>query len=273
MLPIAVLLIIGLYPLIFSFWMSLHWWPLVQYKEPYYLGAENYVHLLTASYFPQVLMTTFLYVCGSVGIAFFVGLGLALLSQSESRIIGLLRAYLLLPILLAPIAVALIFKFLYNSLYGPVVLIYRGISGITINFLSKNYALPSLIIADAWQWTPFMFLVLLSALLYIPKEQNEAAAVDGVNSWQKLRYITLPWLKNIIIILILLRGTVCFGEVDKIWVITMGGPGRGTETLAFTTYVQGFYHSHMLGESAAIGFIILIIVNILYLVFTKVFKD
>jgi len=272
-LPVGVLAAIGLFPLVYSVWMSLHWWPMVPYRPAYFLGAENYVKLLTSSYFPKVLLTTALYVGGSVGIAFLIGLGLALLTQAETRIVNILRAYFLLPILLAPVAVALIFRFLYNSMYGPIVLIIQQMTGNTVNFLNVRYALLSVIAADVWQWTPFMFLVLLSAMLYIPKEQYEASEVDGVNPFQKFRYITFPWLKNIILILVLLRGTVCFGEVDKIWVLTMGGPGRATETLAFTAYVQGFSWSRMLGESTAIGLFTLIIVNVFYIVLARVLKE
>ena len=270
-IPIVILLLIGLYPLIFSVWMSFHWWPLVQYKAPYIIGAENYIKLVTSSHFTQVLLNTGIYVVGSVGMAFFIGLGLALLMQSESKIMDSLRAYFLLPILMAPVAVALVFRFLYNPLYGPLSLILMQM-GLFVNFQSRELALFSIILTDVWQWTPFMFLVLLSGILYIPKEHYEAAEVDGVNLWQKLRYITIPYLKPLILIILLLRGTVCFGELDKIYVITRGGPGRATQTLVYQAYETGF-QTYVIGEAAAIGFFILILVNIFYIVIAKVFKE
>jgi len=270
-IPVALLIGLGIFPLVYAVWMSLHWWPMAPYRPITFVGGGNYVEFVTARHFWEYIRITLTYTGLCLGLQFFIGLGLALLTRSGGKLISPMRVLFTIPILMAPVAAGLIWRFLLNELYGPLYILMRDF-GILIRWNDPTPALFWVIIADTWQWMPFMFLVLLSGIYSIPKSLYEAAAIDGASGWQEIRYIILPNLKRITLVLLLLRGSLVFAELDKIYVITGGGPGRATMTLAYAAF-QSAFQAWELGMAAAICFIIVIIVNILFVAFMRLLRE
>ena len=269
-IPVAILIGLGIFPLAYAFWMGLHWWPMAPYRPITFVGAGNYVEFLTGRYFWEYVRITLTYVGLCLGFQYFIGLGLALLTRSGGRLISGMRVLFTIPILMAPVAAGLIWRFLLNPLYGPLAIMMSD-NGIHINWNDPTPALFWVIIADTWQWMPFMFLVLLSGIYSIPRQLYEAASVDGASGWQEIRYIILPFLKRITAVLLLLRGTLVFSELDKIFVITGGGPGRATMTFTYAAF-QSAFGAWELGMAAAICFIVVIIVNVVFVAFMRFMK-
>jgi multiple sugar transport system permease protein len=165
-----------------------------------------------------------------------------------------------------PIAVGLMFRFLLNQQLGPIPEIL-GKAGITIDFFGPSLALPTIIAIDVWQWTPFMVLLLLAGLESLPRQPFEAARVDGASWWLTFRKVTLPLLRPVIGIAILLRALDAFKIFEYVFATTRGGPGNATDTLQYLIYRTGFGFFR-LGEAAAMGFVlvgvVLLLVAVLY---------
>jgi len=136
---------------------------------------------------------------------------------------------------------------------------------------STSLALFSLAITDIWQWTPFMFIILLAGLQTLPRPLYEAANIDGASKFQSFRYVTLPMLKLIIMVAILIRTIDALKILDKVYTLTWGGPGSATETISYYIYRVGFKYFN-LGYAAALSFILVIIMSILAQLFIKVMQ-
>jgi multiple sugar transport system permease protein len=183
----------------------------------------------------------------------------------------LVLTLLLIPMMLAPVAVGLIWKLLLQGDFGMVTYYLRqtGLLAIRDALLSDAGAvLPTIILIDLWQWTPFVTLVMLAGLLSLPREPFEAALMDGARPLQIFRDVTLPLLRPIIALVLLLRGIDAFKEFDKVFILTGGGPGTATELLSIYTYRVNF-KSWDLGYGATCAFMVYLVVLILCAVFYK----
>jgi len=184
---------------------------------------------------------------------------------------SIIRTLFLIPLMLVPVVVAMVWKMLYHPSYGVINYLLSEVSFARINWLAdKSVALYSVIITDIWEWTPLMFLILLSGILSLPEDPFEAAEIDGASKTQLFLYITLPLLKSIIAVALLIRVIDAFKLFDIIWVLTQGGPGISTETLSYYTYLKGFKHFDM-GYAAALSFVLLGIVILMTTLFLKLF--
>jgi multiple sugar transport system permease protein len=188
----------------------------------------------------------------SVGLQLLIGLGLALLLNLRSRILHALRTAFLIPMVLPPVVVAIIWKVLYTPDISPIYLLLTGI-GIEAPVLmtDANWALTAIIIADTWEWFPFTMLMVLAALQMMPEEQIDAARVDGATAWQTVRYVTLPYLRGVLIVAGLFRLIDSIKAFPLIYILTDGGPGSATEVTNYYGFIQAFNFSY-LGYSCAI---------------------
>jgi multiple sugar transport system permease protein len=188
----------------------------------------------------------------SVLIQMVLGFLFALLLNVNSRLLEALRTIFLIPMVLPPIVVAIIWKVLYTPDISPFHWAAEGL-GLTVPSLitDPNWALTAIVIADIWQWFPFVMLMILAALQMIPEEHVEAAKIDGASIWQMTVYITLPYLKNVLLVAALFRLVDSIKAFPLIYILTDGGPGTVTEVTNYYSFIQAFNFSY-LGYSSAI---------------------
>lgn len=260
--PLLVLLaVVLLYPLLFSFWVSLHDYSLTRLQETPFVGLSNYVGLLSNTAYWRAMANTLTFVLLAVGLEFLLGFGLALLLQRRLPFRDFFRSVLLTPMFITPIAVGLMFRFLLNSQLGLIPYLL-GRVGLSIDWFGPQLALYSIVLIDVWQWTPFMLLLLLAGLESLPQEPFEAARVDGASGWQMLRHITIPLMRPIIMAAILIRMLDAFKVFEYIYAITRGGPGDRTEVIQYHIYREGFLFFRM-GSAAAMAYTLVLITLVL----------
>lgn len=263
-----VILFLIAFPFVYSLILSFSSWNLTRaYAGRVFIGLDNYKSILFDDpRFWTILGNTFVMVGSVVSIEFFAGLGLALLLSRKipMRRRKVFSVFFLIPMLLVPVVVGLIWRLLYHTAYGLLnffLRFFRISPG--IDWLGDpSAAFFSIIISDIWQWTPFMFLILLGGLLSLPKEPYEVAQLDGASTSQIFWYITLPLMKSIITVVLLLRTIDAFKIFDKIWVLTQGGPGLATENMPLYIYYTSFRYFNM-GYGAALSYILLFIVSVI----------
>ncbi|MDB5527437.1 MAG: hypothetical protein JWR51_540 [Devosia sp.] len=239
----ALLVVIGaqLYPLASSAILSFFDWSLS--RSPTvgpFIGFDNYVRTFTDPIFANsVAFTVILAVC-STALQLVCGLGIAMLTVGESYTLRLVRTLLMLPMVVAPVAVGTIWRMILSARVGPLnqALASIGIDG--PNWLGDpNWAVFSLIMIDAWEWTPFVAITLTAALTSLPSEVMRAASVDGAGRWTTFRYIVLPMIMPIFVLVAMFRTIEAFLTLDIVFTTTAGGPGYTTHTLSFWIYQQG----------------------------------
>ncbi|HEV8588912.1 MAG TPA: sugar ABC transporter permease [Pyrinomonadaceae bacterium] len=264
---IAVLLALTIYPLIYSVRISFQ-------SNSGAPTLQNFARLFTDQFFLSALAHTLVYAAIALTIEFLLGLGLALLLDSQIRARNIFRVLLLIPLMLPPVVVGVIWRLMLNSNFGAVNATLKSF-GVNTDLLtwtaSPKLAMASVIIADVWQWTPFMFLILLAGLQAIPQEPYEAALVDGSSPWQTFRHVTLPLLKPAILIALLLRTMDLLRVFDHIFILTEGGPGFATETVSLYIYRTAFRFSNF-GYAAAMSFVLLLITNIISLAYIRMLR-
>lgn len=256
-LVLPLLMVLGAvlaYPLAYSGWISLHDYRLTRLDDVSFEGAGNYAFVLTDPSFWNALTNTLVFVVGAVGLELVLGLGLAIALRSLVRFEGVARAILLAPMFITPIAVGLMFRFLLNAEFGPIPHVL-ALAGVSIDWFGPDMALFSLILIDAWQWTPFMILMFLAGLEALPTAPFEAARVDGASAWLTFWGLTLPLLRPVILVALIIRALDAFKVFEYVYAITRGGPGDATETMQFIIYQTGF-RFFRLGEAAAMAFIL-----------------
>ncbi len=255
---VAVLLALTIYPLIYSIKISLQ-------GESGNWTLQNFTRLIGDQFFLSALAHTLVYSAMALTFEFLIGLGLAFLLNEQMRGRSVFRALLLLPMMLPPVVVGVVWRLMLNSNFGPVngTLKRFGLNADALTWTaSPKLAMASVIIADIWQWTPCMFLILLAGLQAIPQEPYEAALIDGASAWQTFRHVTLPLLKPAILIALLLRTMDLLRVFDQIFILTEGGPGFATETMSLYIYRTAFRFSNF-GYAAAMSFVLLLITNVI----------
>ena len=228
-----------------------------------FVGLENYRTLLSDPAFFAALWKSVLFTVASVALTFGLGMVIALLlNRPNLSGIGLTRTVILVPLILTPLVIGAMYRFMLERDNGIINELLALVGLERIPFLaSPTWAMISVILVDAWQWTPFAVLVLLAGLESLPVEPFEAAQMDGASRWGEFWYITMPLLAPVIAVVLLIRTMDAFREFDKIFIMTGGGPGTATQTLPIFLYRAGFQDFNM-GFSAATGVVMLIIVTI-----------
>lgn len=245
------------YPLLYSFWLSLTDRTITR-PATSFVGLEQYGSLIGNGGYGVAMRNTVVFVVFAVLLELVLGLALALALQRQRWARDATRAFLLTPMFVTPIAVGLMFRFLLNQQLGPIPAVLNAI-GIDIDFFGTRLALPTIVLIDVWQWTPFMVLLLLAGLESLPRQPFEAARVDGASWWLTFTRVTLPMLKPVIAIAVLLRALDAFKVFEYVFATTRGGPGNATDTLQFLIYRTGFQFFR-LAEAAAMGFVLVALV-------------
>ena len=263
--PAGVVLALGLlYPIGYMVYASfLNWNPSQLIGEADWVGLKNYSDLLVDDAFKESLWVTLKFAFIVVFIEMVIGLGLALLLDRNIRGMSALRTIFILPMMIAPIVVGLMWRYMYHPSVGIFNRTLNDLGFESIPWLSDStWALISIIIADVWQWTPFIFILCLAALQSLPRSTLEAARLDGANAWQQALYIKIPLMMPVLIVTLLLRLIDAFKVLEVILVMTNGGPGLSTEimSLRISRTASEFRE---LGEAAAMSNYLLILLLLL----------
>ena len=222
-----------------------------------FLGFAHFQRLLRDPLLWQAVANSAVLTAASVAIEFALGLALALAAHSVG-LRGGWRSILLLPMLLSPIVVAIGWRLLYDTSYGVINGALSLLRLPAVPWLSSpKLALASLVLVDVWQWTPFVFLILLAGLAALPEEPYEAARIDGAGAWRQFVDITIPLLKPSILVALLLRTMDSLRLFDNVYILTRGGPGNATETLSYFIYRTAF-ENFDLGYASAVSFVVLL---------------
>jgi len=268
---VALLVLIVGFPLAYALYLSVTDYKLTDRGTPGFVGADNFVSTLGNSAFWESFGTTAVYVVMAVGVELVLGLAIALALQKQKWAKDVTRSMLLAPMFITPIAVGLTFRFLLNDQIGAIPAMLRSI-GIDYDFFGPGRALMTLAAIDAWQWTPFMVLLLLAGLESIPKQPLEAARVDGGSAWYVFRRVTLPMLAPVLVIAVLLRALDALKVFEYVFATTRGGPGTETQTIQYFTYQTGIQFFR-LGEASSMAFVVLIVVlTLIILTFRRIEK-
>ncbi|MFK0274607.1 carbohydrate ABC transporter permease [Ensifer sp. NPDC090286] len=269
---LLIVLLISIFPLVYSLTTSFMSMRLVPPTPARFVGFGNYIDLLQNPRFWHVAGTTTLIAFISVGLQYVIGLSVALALNSKVPGEGIFRASFLLPMLVAPVAVALIARQVLNPTMGPLNELMTAIGFPNLPFLTQtSWALGSIIAVEVWQWTPFVILMLLAGLQTLPDDVYEAAALENATPWQQFRDITFPMLLPISVAVVFIRLIESYKIIDTVFVMTGGGPGISTETLTLFAYQEGFKKFN-LGYTSALSFLFLIVITVIGLVYLAILK-
>lgn len=270
---VALLAINGV-PLVYSTVLAFFRWNLTQaFRPPRFVGLDNFIQLVGTAQFWDSTLHTMILMFGAVALEAVIGLGIALLLDQRLRGTSAAASMLLIPVAIAPAVVGFLFGNLLNESLGPINYYLSALGLPAPPWLSSStWALPSIILVDVWQWTPFMMLLLLAGLRSLSPEIQEAAKVDGAGWWQGLRYVTLPMLRPVIAIAILLRAIDAFKTFDLVFLLTFGGPGTSSQTLSFYGYTIGVQFFDI-GRASAISFVMVQIFIVFALVYFRVARE
>ncbi len=264
------LLLTSVYPLLYSLRLSFFSWNMtVPNSQPVFIGLRNYTRLLDDANFLSSVRITLIFVAVSVSIEFLLGMALALLATSRVRAIGLIRTVLLVPLMMTPVVVGVLWRTLYHSTYGAINF-FIGLIGIPPQTWigDPKQALAAVITVEVWQQLPIVVFILAAGIQSLPVDLYKAARVDGASTWQIFREITLPLLRPVIIVVLLLRIMDAFRVFDIIWTLTFGGPGRTTELLSMLIYKSGLQF-FQIGQASAMSWIFLVTIFLISLFFIR----
>ena len=253
-----VVLLLLLYPVLSSIFYSFTNKNLI--KPAYdFVGLENYRHILTDKAFWQAFFTNIKWTAVSLVGQVAVGFSGALALNRIRRGSGIYRTLLIIPWAFPSIVLAFSWKWILNGVYGylPNLLVSLGLCASPPEFLSGNLAFVTLVLINIWFGAPLMMVNILSALQTVPRDQYEAAQLDGATSLQSFLYITIPHIRNVIGLLVVLRTIWVFNSFDIIYLITGGGPANKTMTVPIYAYNMG-WGLKQLGQSSAVTVLMLI---------------
>jgi len=266
-LPAALVMVAGLaWPIADAVRLSFYDWPLgTDWSTARWVGLEAFGDMLRS---PQVwtsMGVTFAFVLIAISCEMVLGIALALFLEKPIRGMRLFRTVFVLPMMIAPICVGLIWRYLFDANFGPINL-WSGALGVAPRawLAEPGLAFFAIIVTDIWQWTPFVLIMVLAALQGIDGSVIEAARIDGANAWQQILRVKLPVIKPILIVTLLMRMIDGFRGLEVVYVMTFGGPGQSTELFSLHIYKAAFI-SQKLGYSAALSILLLCIVAALAL--------
>jgi multiple sugar transport system permease protein len=240
------------YPLISAIYLSLF-----QIFTPTlageWVGLGNYAAIFGSGVFWPALWTTLVWTVGTLALQIVFGVGMALVLHQNIWFRSLARSLILFPYFISTVVAVLVWKWVMNDLYGILnhVLIVAGVTNVPLDFLgSMPNAMVSVILVGAWKYFPFVVIAVLARLQTIPEPLYEAARIDGAGPVARFLDVTLPQLREVLVVIVLLRAIWDFKEFDLIWLMTGGGPLQSTETLPLVVYREAFALNQM-GMAAA----------------------
>ncbi|WP_352128662.1 sugar ABC transporter permease [Mesorhizobium sp. dw_380] len=271
--PITVMLLVfGIYPLAYSVWLSFHKRNVVS-RQLDFAGFHQWARAFSDTRMWHALETTLIYTFIALAVQLALGILIALLLDTDRKGYGILRALMTLPLVVPPAVTGMMFLLMQDGSFGVLsfyVYALNLISPAQPILTQPVTALLAILLADIWQWTPFMVLIILAGLRALPKEPFEAAAIDGANGIQTFLRLTLPMLRKVIAVAVLIRGVDLFRIYDYVYIITAGGPGTATETLSF--YAGRIYFTGDFPYAATLSLIVLVVLIGVSNLFVKLFK-
>ncbi|TKJ46222.1 hypothetical protein CEE35_01015 [Candidatus Aerophobetes bacterium Ae_b3b] len=269
----GILSFVTIFPFIYAFVLSFFQWDYQIMGRPF-IGIQNYLNVFQDGRYFSALGTTVIILSAALGLEFMLGLALALIFVEEFKGRNAALVMVVLPVMMLPIVVGYTWKLLWNDQYGPINHILTGLLGKEINILwlaKTPTAFISIIVTDLWEWTPFIFLILLAGLTSLSPEIYEAAAIDGASPWARFRSITLPLMRPVIGVALLFRGLESFKIFDIIVALTQGAPGTSTETISLYLYRIGFQYFRM-GYASAANIVLLVAVGCFLVVAVRLLR-
>ncbi|MGH6938687.1 carbohydrate ABC transporter permease [Hypericibacter sp.] len=267
---ILVLLLVGLFPLIYSLIVSFQGVTMME-ADTSFQGLKNYAALFDDLRLWQSLAHTLILTAVALPIELVLGLLLAHLFLEKMPGRAIFIALLTLPTMISPIVSGATWRLLFDHHFGPINQIIAWFAGHQVPIiwlLNPNTVYPAILVCEIWQWTPFMFLILLAALSNVDKSLLEAAELDGAPYRTIFRRIVLPAIWPVMSVALLIRGLDLFRIFDIIWALTRGGPGTMTETISVYAYLQGF-EQFEISYAAAIAFLVIFLLTVVVMILLK----
>ena len=260
---IVILFVMNIFPLLWSFGLSFFNYKASSQRVPRFKGLDNYGDVLTDEKVWERFQTTAIIVGSSVILQLIVGFLLALLFAKAFPMRRIVLMLVLTPMMLSFVSVGVFFKLFYEPTFGIVSYVMNFFTTDKFVMLgTPGGAIAGIVIADAWMWSPFVMLLVLAGLVSVPKYLYEAAEIDRASSWRIFWTITFPYIKSLLLLAILFRTIETFKLFDIVYIITEGGPGSSTETIAVFLYRNAFQFFQT-SRSAALAYIVLFIVIVL----------
>lgn len=253
-----------LYPVLSAFQLSLFDWNMgTPWSSARWVGVDNFVSAFSNPRVWSSLWTTLMFAAVCVSIEMALGIGLALALEHPVSGMAFFRTLFILPMMIAPIAVGLTWRYLFDAQFGLInaVLALFGISA-KIWLADPQLAFIAIVIADVWQWTPFVFIMVIAALANVDSAVIEASRIDGANWLQMTFLVKLPMIMHVIAITLMMRLIDAFRVLEVIYVLTFGGPGDSTEILSLHIYKTAFV-GQQLGVAGAVSVLLLAVVALL----------
>ncbi|MEX0284338.1 MAG: carbohydrate ABC transporter permease [Paracoccaceae bacterium] len=260
---LTILFVMNIFPLLWSFGLSFFNYKASSTRVPKFKGLDNYADVLTDEKVWERFQTTAIIVGSSVLLQLIIGFLLALLFAKEFPMRRLVLMLVLTPMMLSFVSVGVFFKLFYEPTFGIVSYAMNFFTSEKFVMLATPAgAIAGIVLADAWMWSPFVMLLVLAGLVSVPKYLYEAAEIDRASSWRTFWTITFPYIKSLLLLAVLFRTIETFKLFDIVYIITEGGPGSSTETIAVYLYRTGFQFFKT-SQSSALAYIVLFIVIVL----------
>ncbi len=260
---VLLLLFIGIFPLVYSLLVSFQNITMLE-EDTSFHGLLHYGALFKDIRLWQALGHTLLITGIALPLELVLGLLMALLFLDRLPGRQIFVALLVLPTMIAPIVAGATWRLLFDNRYGPINQVLGWLAGEPVAILwtiRAELVYPAIFLAEIWQWTPFMFLILLAALSNVDQSLIEAAEIDGASFKRIFAKIILPAIWPVMAIALLIRGLDLFRIFDVIWALTQGGPGTMTETISIYTYIQGFRQFET-SYTGAVAFLVIVLLSI-----------
>jgi multiple sugar transport system permease protein len=267
---VLVLLLIGLFPMIYTAVVSFQNINMFD-EDTSFSGLINYARLFEDARLWEAILHTLVLTAIALPLELILGLAMALLFLERMPGRQIFIALLVLPTVITPVIAGAIWRLLFDNRFGPVNQILGWFAGEPVTILwtvNPAFVYPAILIAEVWQWTPFMFLLLLAGLSNVDQSQIEAAEIDGAGWWRIFFKITLPAIRPVLAIALLIRALDLIRLFDVVWALTKGGPGTMTETISIYAYVQGFQQFET-SYTAAIAIMVIVLLSLVVILALK----
>jgi len=264
----AILVMFGglVFPVLDAVYLSFFDWEIGRkFSTAPFVGFENFTRMIVDPNVWESIWVTIRFGFWTITIEMVLGVGLALMLEKPIRGASIFRTIFILPLMVSPVVVALIWRYLFDARVGWINY-YLGYLGIEpqVWLGDPSLAFFAIVLTDIWQWTPFIFIIVIAGLQALPSEVLEASRIDGANWWQQIFLVKLPMIKSILVIALLMRLIDVFRALEVMYIMTGGGPGRSTELLSLHIYNRAFA-TQQLGYASAISVLLIAIVFLLSL--------
>ena len=264
----TIVLMVILFPWIFTIFMSLHDWK-VGGATPF-VGLANYAKMLQDERFLWAIIRTIVFTAGTVIAPMFLGIWAAVCFASQFKLRGLARTLFVLPMMATPVAIALVWTMMFHPQLGVLNYLLTSVGLPPSSWVyDSSTVIPTLIMVETWQCTPLVMLIVLGGIASLPQEPYEAAILDGASAWQMFWHITMPLVWPFIMVAAVIRLIDALKTFDTIYVITLGGPGTSSETINILLYQTAFAY-YDLGYGSAIVVVFFLLIFLISLLLLRV---